>query len=95
MAEYPLVDALYSLRRAVLYSEWLASSAELEAYLSERGVDYVLIAPSIEWQVRFDTTLGAQQEAFRSWLGELVEGDHAVLVHRDERWGVQVFQVLE
>jgi hypothetical protein len=62
MTEAPVIDYLYSGIKTVPYPSSFSSSSQIEEYLIQNQIKYILIAPMIEWQTSYhpeysDTTL--------------------------------------
>jgi hypothetical protein len=53
MTEQPEVDYLYSGRKTVPYPNTLPTEKELEKYLIDERVDYILVAPKLGWFERY------------------------------------------
>ena len=92
MTEAPETDFLYSGRRTIRQPQSLASAAELEGFLVEHSVDYILIAPRIKWQPSYIPTYSNETTYILSLMAELVSEGRITLVYSSERDLVKVFK---
>lgn len=94
MAQQPQSIYLYSQRKTIEYPD-VANFADLQKVIEERGVDYILIAPKLEW--RADGSLVYDEytrDIFLPLLNRLRQMERLQLVYESEEDKVMVFQVL-
>jgi hypothetical protein len=72
MSQAPAVDHLYSGRKTIGMPRSLASAGELEDYLLAHSVDYILIAPSLEWQAKYVSMYDDRTTQLIPLMAELV-----------------------
>jgi hypothetical protein len=96
MTGVPEVDFVYSGRKTIPYPLSSQSGDELYNYLLRNRVDYILIAPAIEWQDQLPH-VPSYREATVHILGMLMElssENRVTLVHASEQDLIRVFGVL-
>jgi hypothetical protein len=93
MTEEPLTDFLYSGRKTVHRPESLASAGELEDFLKDHGIDYILIAPQINWQSNYTPSYSERTRRFLPLIADMVSEGRIARVHSSERDLVEVFRV--
>lgn len=94
MAQQPQSVYLYSQRKTIGYPD-SANFAELQKVIEDRGVDYILIAPKLEW--RADGSLVYDEytrNIFLPFVNKLTHMERLQLVYESEEDMVLVFQVL-
>lgn len=94
MTEAPEVDHIYHGRRTVRYPGALASASELADFLAEHGVDFILVAPGIRWQLSYVPTYSEKTVNMLPLITSLVSEDRITLVYSSEQDRIKVFQVL-
>jgi len=93
MTEAPLTDFLYSRRKTVRQPESLTSAGELEDFLVDHGIDYILIAPQIKWQSNYTPSYSERTMRFLPLIADMVSESRIARVHSSERDLVEVFRV--
>jgi 4-amino-4-deoxy-L-arabinose transferase-like glycosyltransferase len=93
MTEAPETDYLYSGRKTVPYPDSVSSLGELEDYLVEHRVDYILVAPQIKWQTIYRPEYSDATTHVLPFLVELSSEKHIKLVYTSDQDLVKVFQV--
>jgi hypothetical protein len=93
MTEQPTLDFLYSNRRTIYQPDSLVSATELEDYLVKHEVDYVLIAPQLQWQPSYVPSYGDRTIRFLPLIADLVSESLITRVYSSERDLIEVFKV--
>jgi hypothetical protein len=93
MTEAPLTDFLYSGRKTVRQPESLRSAGELEAFLVDQGIDYILFAPQIEWQPNYVPTYSDRTTRLLPQIAVLISENRISVVYSSERDLIKVFRI--
>jgi hypothetical protein len=93
MTEQPAIDFLYGGRRTVRQPRATPSAADLHGLLVERGVDYVLIGPDLEWRPSLRPTYSRQTERLLPVVAELEAAGRLAEVYSSEQDRLVVLQV--
>lgn len=93
MSEAPIQDYLYGGRKTVPHPVSAASAQELEHYMAEWGVDYLLIAPDLGERDSRQPVLSDLSVRLLPLLSELVSDGRATLVYESERDLLRLFEV--
>jgi len=93
MTGAPPIDFMYSGRKTVYQPGSLASTGELEDYLAKHGVDYILIAPRIEWQPSYIPSYSDRTTGLLSLIADLISESRVMLVYSSEQDLVKVFKI--
>lgn len=93
MTEAPEPDYLYAQRKTVNYPPGISSAGELDSYLNEHGIDYVLVAPEIKWQSTYRPRYSAMTFALLSVLPELGGRNRVIQVYSSEQDLVRIYKV--
>ncbi len=93
MTEAPLTDFVYSGRKTVRQPESLTSAGELEAFLVDQGIDYILIAPEIKWQPNYIPTYSDRTNRLLSQIAVLISENRISVVYSSERDLIKVFRI--
>jgi hypothetical protein len=93
MSEAPIQDYLYGGNKTVPHPRSVASAQELDRYMAEHGVDYVLIAPDLAEDDSRRPTLSDLSRRLLPLLSELVSEDRAVVVYESDEDLIQLFEV--
>jgi len=94
MAQQPQSIYLYSQRKTIDYPR-VANATELERLIHEQGVDYILVAPKLEW--RADGSLAYDEytlDVLLPFLNTLTEKELLRLVYESEKDMTKVYQVI-
>jgi 4-amino-4-deoxy-L-arabinose transferase-like glycosyltransferase len=94
MTEAPEIDYLYGGRKTVYYP-LLASPAQLEAYLKYNHVQYILVAPKVEWQATFQPKYSDVTLQLMPLLDKLQSNHRLQLAFSSEQDHVMVYRVLD
>jgi hypothetical protein len=73
MSEQGGIDYLYSRRLTVTFPDVNAASPQVLAYLKQKGVNYVVVAPVLEWQTPYAPAYNSQTQALKPSLDQLVQ----------------------
>lgn len=95
MAQQPQSIYIYSERKTIDYSYTL-DLTELEKEIHEQHIDYILVAPQLEW--RADGSLAYDEytrKAFLPFLNTLTEEALLKLVYEAKKDMVKIYQVIE
>jgi len=93
MTEQPPLDFLYSNRRTIHQTDSLVSAIELEDYLVKHEVDYILIAPQLQWQPSYVPSYSDRTIRFLPLIADLVSESRITRVYSSEGDLVEVFKV--
>ena len=93
VTEQPPLDFLYSNRRTIYQPDSLVSATELEDYLVKHEVDYILIAPQLQWQPSYVPSYSDRTIRFLLLITDLVSESRITRVYSSERDLVEVFKV--
>jgi hypothetical protein len=93
MSEVPLQDYLYGGRKTVGFPASVASAQELAHYMTERGVNYVLIAPNLAEDDSHMPALSDLSSQLLPLLSELVSEGRVKLVYESDRDLNRLFEV--
>jgi hypothetical protein len=93
LTEAPIIDFLYSGRRTAAYPTSSTSPIELENHLAQYKVDYILIAPKIEWQSDYMPTYSDQTSSLLALLKELESRKQVMPVYSSDQDLIEVFRV--
>ena len=93
MSEAPIQDYLYGGNKTVPHPRSVASAQELDRYMAERGVDYVLIAPDLAEDDSRRPTLSDLSKRLLPLLSALVSEGRAVVVYESDEDLIQLFEV--
>ena len=93
MTEEPQLDFLYSGRKTVRQPESLASAGELEAFLVEHNIDYILVAPQIKWRPDYIPTYSERTTRLLPQIATLISENRISVVYSSERDLVKVFSI--
>jgi hypothetical protein len=93
LTEAPIIDFLYSGRRTIAYPTSSTSPIELENYLAQHKVGYILIAPKIEWQSDYMPTYSDQTSSLLALLKELESRKQVMPVYSSDQDLIEVFRV--
>ncbi|KPL15510.1 MAG: hypothetical protein AMJ93_16575, partial [Anaerolineae bacterium SM23_84] len=85
MTEQPTLDFLYSNRRTIYQPDSLVSATELEDYMVKHEVDYILIAPQLQWQPSYVPSYGDRTIRFLPLIADLVSESRITRVYSSER----------
>ena len=95
MAQEPESIFLYSQRKTIDYI-YASTVPELERKIHQQGIDYILVAPKLEWNtdgsLEYDVYT---RNIFLPHIDELVSRGYLRLVYQSDEDMVQAFQVLE
>jgi len=72
----------------------MPSAATLYAYLVHHAVDYILIAPQIQWQAQYTPTYTANTQRMWYLVSQLVSEGQVAQIYASETNRIYVFQVL-
>lgn len=92
MSEASEIDYLYGGRKTVTYPT-VTSPAQLEEFLIAHKIDYVLIAPFIQWQTEYKPTYSKTTTKFKSWFEEFAALKRATLVYSFEPEMIRIYQI--
>jgi hypothetical protein len=93
MTEEPLTDFIYGGRRTVHQPESLVSAGELEAFLVEHNIDYIVVAPQINWQPDYIPTYSDRTTRLLPHIAALISEKRISEVYSSERDLVTVFRI--
>lgn len=94
MTEYPMVDYL-SIQTQTVYWPQTQTTSELQSYLREHNVDYLLMAPEIRWDRLYEPNWSHYLDAWQPVIEELEAQSQIVLSFADDTVNVRVYQVLK
>jgi hypothetical protein len=94
MTAAPAVDYLYSGRKTVAYPSPSFSSDQLASYLWDHGVNYILVAPAIQWQEHYVPSYTDETVHLLEVIEGLVGQGRLQLAFSQDRDLVKVFQIL-
>jgi 4-amino-4-deoxy-L-arabinose transferase-like glycosyltransferase len=94
MTEAPEIDYLYSGRKAVSYPPLPIPPDQLDHYAQGRSIDYILIAPAIQWQAYYAPVYSPSTALLLPELERLVAARQARMVYARNADHVQVFQLM-
>lgn len=93
MTEAPEIDFIYSQRKVVPLTTWaFGSASDLEGYLSQNHVTYILMAPQILWQKKYEPSYSADTTKLRSLVADLASTGRLTQVYNSEDRLIQVLQ---
>jgi hypothetical protein len=94
LSEEPTTDYLYLQRNIIEFPFHVKSELEFSEYLQTASVDYILVAPEINWQpVAYEPTYSKQLDAILPYINQLATENMITLVHEDVSNLIRVYQV--
>lgn len=93
MTEAPEPDYVYSQRKTVNYPAEISSPDQLDSYLDEHGIDYILVAPEIVWQPIYRPQYSAEASSMLSVMLVLGTRNRLVQVYASEQDLVKIYKV--
>lgn len=93
MSEQAATDFLYGGRRTVPQSGPFGSSADLERFLTDRGIDFVLVGPAAHWLAPYDPAYSRSTARLLPLLAELQATGRLTKVHSTDADRLSVFRV--
>lgn len=92
MSEATEIDSLYSARRAVEFPNSYTTSADLESYLVNNKVDYLLIAPMVTWETHYVPSYSPSTDALLPLVELLVAKGRLELAFSSEPDLIKVYK---
>lgn len=93
-SEAPDVDYIYGGRQTVVYPSTPITKEALAEYLASREIDYVLVAPAVEWHFVYTPTYSAQMLELMPLFDELQKEQRLRLAYVSQDNLIQVFEVM-
>lgn len=93
MSEVPATDFIYSQRKTVDYPEHPVSAEQLEHYLDENRIRYILVAPTVTWQSRYQPVYSQSTRRLLPLVKNLEQEGRIKLVYRFPPDLIEVFAV--
>lgn len=92
MTEVPELDYLYSDRLAVWYPGICDTAGDLQNYLTTNNVDYILVAPKLEWEPQHTAEYSDLATCFTPLFETLARAGQLELVYSSEPTMIRVFR---
>lgn len=92
MTEVPELDYLYSDRLAVWYPGICDTAGNLQNYLTANNVDYILVAPKLEWEPQYTAEYSDLATCFAPIFETLTQAGQLELVYSSEPTMIRVFR---
>lgn len=95
MTEEPELDYLYSERKTIMFPESVSSNEELDAYLVENRVDYILVVPNMRWYSVYTPIHSDLANHLIPLFEELRSDDRLELVYASDPDLTHIYQVTQ
>ena len=92
LSEMPALDYMYSKRKTVPYPLVPVSEEHLLAYMADRKIDYILIAPDTVWQEDYRAEYSKTGKALLKQIEELERTSVITLVYASEVTMIRVYR---
>jgi hypothetical protein len=92
MTEAPAVDYVYAGRKTIPQPGSLTSADDLAHFLERHSIDYILVAPEIEWQLSYSPAYSEGATRLLDATAELVLEDRITLVYSSDQDLILVYK---